>query len=195
VKDNIVGKVSSEFHEPHAHVGKGLCVGDAVAKNAGVGAAIIEPGDGSKALLSSCEAVLASMILNNFFDSLSRPTCIPDLEAHNRIRIGVDDALREKAGADGGSNLSRVESAFTISHNQGCLPNALGAEDDDLGFERRHYLGGGRVVLSSGGMELNPPVEKEPREKGGQENPSRTKKEERSKKEKRKEEEGEGEKR
>jgi hypothetical protein len=44
-------------------------------------------------------------------------------------------------------------------------------------------------------MELNPPVEKEPREKGGQENPSRTKKEERSKKEKRKEEEGEGEKR
>jgi hypothetical protein len=47
-------------------------------------------------------------------------------------------------------------------------------------------VGGGRDVLPSGGMELNPPVERTKRAKRGQGNPSRTKKEERSKKEKEK---------
>jgi hypothetical protein len=41
MKDNIMGKVSSKFHEPNTHIGKRLCVGNAVAEDAGVRAAII----------------------------------------------------------------------------------------------------------------------------------------------------------
>lgn len=68
------------------------------------------------------------------------------MKANKGIGVGVNNAFCEKTGANGGGDLSRVESAFTVSHNQRRLPNALGAEYDDLGFERRHDLGGGRVV-------------------------------------------------
>lgn len=52
VQDDVVGQVAAQFGEPGAHVGEGLGVGDGVAEDAGVGASVIEPGDGSKSFLA-----------------------------------------------------------------------------------------------------------------------------------------------
>lgn len=41
VQDDIVGEVLAELRQPHAHVGKGLRVGNVVAEDAGVGAAVV----------------------------------------------------------------------------------------------------------------------------------------------------------
>lgn len=63
-------------------------------------------------------------------------TRVPDLEAHNSIGVIVDHALGQETGAHGGRDLSRVERAFAVPHNKGCLAHVLGAKDDNLGFER-----------------------------------------------------------
>lgn len=65
-------------------------------------------------------------------------TGIPDLQADDSVRVGVDDALGHEAGADGGRDLGRVEGALAVPHDEGGLAHALGAEDDDLGLEGRH---------------------------------------------------------
>jgi len=65
-------------------------------------------------------------------------TGIPDLQADDSVRVGVDDALGHEAGADGGRDLGGVEGALAVSHDEGSLAHALGAEDDDLGLQGRH---------------------------------------------------------
>lgn len=69
-------------------------------------------------------------------------TSIPDLQADDRVRVRVDDALGQEAGADRRRGLGRVEGALAVAHDERRLTDALRAEDDDLGFERgRHYFG------------------------------------------------------
>lgn len=65
-------------------------------------------------------------------------TGVPDLEADNRVGVGVDDALGHEARADGRRDLVGLEGAFAVAHDQRRLADALGAEDDDLGLKRRH---------------------------------------------------------
>lgn len=65
-------------------------------------------------------------------------TGVPDLEADDRVCVGVDDALGHEAGADGRRHLVGLEGAFAVAHDQRRLADALGAEDDNLGLERRH---------------------------------------------------------
>lgn len=66
-------------------------------------------------------------------------TGVPNLETNDGVRIGINDALGEEACADSGSNLSWVEGAFAVAHDQGRLADALCAEDDNLGLERGHF--------------------------------------------------------
>lgn len=67
-----------------------------------------------------------------------RLTRIPYLKANNGIGISVHDALCEEAGSDSRGDLSRVECAFAIAHNEGGFPDVLSAKNDNFSLERRH---------------------------------------------------------
>jgi hypothetical protein len=54
MEHDVAWEVSSEFGEPDAHLDKGLGVGDGVAEDAGVGAAVIETGYAAEAFLPGC---------------------------------------------------------------------------------------------------------------------------------------------
>jgi len=68
----------------------------------------------------------------------ARLTRIPYLQPDDRVGVGVDDAFGQEARADRGRDLGRAERAFAVARHQGRLPDALGADHDDLGLERRH---------------------------------------------------------
>lgn len=52
VEDHVAGEVASELSEPGAHLEEGVGVGDGVAKDTGVGAAVVETGYRSEAFLT-----------------------------------------------------------------------------------------------------------------------------------------------
>ena len=52
MEDDVGRQVASQLREPHAHLGEGLRVGDRVAEDAGVGAAVVEPGYRAEAFLA-----------------------------------------------------------------------------------------------------------------------------------------------
>lgn len=54
MKNHVSGEVTAELGQPDAHVGEGLGVGDGVAQDTGVGATVVEAGDGAEALLAGC---------------------------------------------------------------------------------------------------------------------------------------------
>ena len=54
VEDYVGGEVTAEFVEPDAHFFEGGLICYAVAENAGVCAAVVEPRDGAEAFLACC---------------------------------------------------------------------------------------------------------------------------------------------
>ena len=58
MQDHIAGQVTAQLGEPHAHVDKGLGIGDGVAEDAGAGAAVVEAGYGAEAFLAGCGGLL-----------------------------------------------------------------------------------------------------------------------------------------
>ena len=52
VQDDIRRQVAPQLRQPYAHLGERLGVGDAVAENAGVCSAVVEPRYGPEALLA-----------------------------------------------------------------------------------------------------------------------------------------------
>ena len=65
-------------------------------------------------------------------------TCVPDLQPHDGVGIGVDDALGKEAGANSGGCFGWVEGTLAVTHDQRRLAHTLGAENNNLGLERRH---------------------------------------------------------
>lgn len=66
-------------------------------------------------------------------------TRVPDLEAHNSVGVIVDHALGQETGADGGRRLGWIERALAVPHHKGRLAHVLGAQDHNLGLERRRH--------------------------------------------------------
>lgn len=52
-------------------------------------------------------------------------TRVPYLKPHSRVRVAVDDALGQEAGADGARDLARLECAFAVAHDEGRFADAL----------------------------------------------------------------------
>lgn len=73
---------------------------------------------------------------------MGKRTCVPDLQSHHGICVGVDHALGQETCANSRRDLGWIESAFAVSHDERGFPHALSAENDDLGLERRHGLFG-----------------------------------------------------
>lgn len=136
VQDDVGGEVAAELGQPEAHFGEGLGVRDGVAEDAGVGAAVVEARDGAEAFLAGWTG--RGGLVWGVRGRGGARTGVPDLEADDCVRVGVDDALGHEASADGGCDLVGLEGAFAVAHDQRRLADALGAEDDDLGLERRH---------------------------------------------------------
>lgn len=118
VQDDGLAELLAQVGQPAAHVAEAVLVGDAVAQDAGVGAAVVEARDGAEALLAGR---------------------VPDLEAHDRVSVGVEDPLGQEGGADRGGRVRLwPEGAVDVAVDERRLAHALGAEDDDLGFEGAH---------------------------------------------------------
>lgn len=54
MQHDVGGEVAAEFGQPYPHLGKGLGIGDAVAEDAGVRAAVVQARDGAEAFLAGC---------------------------------------------------------------------------------------------------------------------------------------------
>ena len=94
---------------------------------------------------------------NIFFCQILSPsihTSIPDLETDDGVAIGVDHPLGHKTSTNGRGCLSRIELALAVAHDERRLPDALSAEDDDLGLEGRHGVVDGPGVVARMGVEV-----------------------------------------
>lgn len=82
-------------------------------------------------------------------------TCVPYLQAHDRVGVGIYHALGHEARADCRCVLRRVEGALAVSRHQRGLADALAAQNHDFCLERGHvarenrsrWCGFGVVVL------------------------------------------------
>jgi len=137
----ILAQVPLQLEQPAGHLVEAALVGDVVAEQAGVGAAVVEAGDAAEALLAGR---------------------VPYLQADDGVGGRVEDAFGDEGRADGGRDVCGVEGVLDVALHEGGLSDAwevrkkrrntdirrrrrtLGAEDDDLGLERgAHGLGVG----------------------------------------------------
>ncbi len=80
-------------------------------------------------------------------------TCVPDLQPYHRVRVAIDDALGQEAGADRGGDLGRIERALAVARHQRRLAHALRPDHHDLGLEGRHGRGDGGQEAGSVGRQ------------------------------------------
>ena len=108
-----------EFAEPGLHVLPAGFVGDVVAEQAGVRAAVVEAREAPEAFLARC---------------------VPDLEAYGGGGVRVEDAFGVEGGADGGLRGGGGGGGEGVGGgdeavDEGGFADALGAEDYEFGFE------------------------------------------------------------
>ncbi len=121
VQHDALAQLLAQVRQPAAHLAEAVVVGDAVAQDAGVRAAVVQARDGAEALL---------------------PGRVPDLQPHDGVGVGVEDALGQERGADRRRRVGLwSEGAVDVAVDEGGLADALRAEHDNFGFEGGH--GGG----------------------------------------------------
>lgn len=108
-------KVVAQLGQPALHVEKRGGVGDVVAEQRRVCAAVVQLGDAAEALL---------------------PGRVPDLQADGCVWVvRAGEALCKERGADGrGDGAGGGEGVMAEAREEGCLADALGADDDDFGW-------------------------------------------------------------
>lgn len=84
----VTTDVASQLAQPAGHLLEAVFVGDVIAEEAGVGAAVVETRDGAEALLAGS---------------------VPDLEADGGVGGCIEDTFGHKGRADGGSGGGGVE--------------------------------------------------------------------------------------
>ncbi|KAL4890580.1 hypothetical protein BDV59DRAFT_184241 [Aspergillus ambiguus] len=102
----VVGQALLHLQQPARHLGEAALVRDVVAQEARVGPAIVQPGNTPEAFLSGR---------------------VPDLQADDRVRGAVEDALGDEGCADGGRGAGGVEGIFDVALHERGFPDALRA--------------------------------------------------------------------
>lgn len=95
--------VASQLAQPAGHLLEAVFVGDVIAEEAGVGAAVVETRDGAEALLAGG---------------------VPDLEADRGVRGCVENALGDEGRADGGGGGGGVEGVADVALDEGGFADA-----------------------------------------------------------------------
>jgi len=114
MQHHLLAELLPQIRKPAAHLAEALFVGDTVAEDTRVRAAVVEPGYGAEAFLARR---------------------VPDLQADNGVRVCVQDTLGEKGGTDCGGGVGEgPEGAVDVAVDEGGFADALGAEDYDFGF-------------------------------------------------------------
>ena len=119
-------------------------VGDAIAEDTGVCAAIVESRDGAETFLACCVPYLETYDLTLLVEAHGKGR-----RAH-AIAFGVDDALGEKGRADRACCAGGRELVLYEAVDEGSFAYALRAEDYDLCFEGLGHFEGG-LLRSEGG--------------------------------------------
>jgi hypothetical protein len=95
--------IPPQFAQPAGHLLETVFVGDVIAEEAGVCAAVVEAGDGAEALLAGC---------------------VPDLEADGGVGSCVEDAFGDEGRADGGGGGGWVEGVADVALDEGGFADA-----------------------------------------------------------------------
>lgn len=99
-----LGQIFLEFQQPAGHFLEGGLVGDIVAEETRVRAAVVQSRDTPEPFLAGC---------------------VPDLEADDRVGGCVEDAFRYEGGADGRGDGCRGEGVFDVPVDEGGFAYSL----------------------------------------------------------------------